>query len=113
MKQVIVVNASLKMPPGKMAAQVAHASVAATLQVGQNVRNYWMVTGMTKIVLRGEDENALKVLRTRAIEEGLPQFLVVDEGRTCVPPDSTTCLAIGPAPDEDIDELTGDLKLIR
>jgi len=31
MKQVLVVNSALALPPGKMAAQVAHASVAAFL----------------------------------------------------------------------------------
>jgi len=31
MKQVLVVNSSLALPPGKLAAQVAHASIAAFL----------------------------------------------------------------------------------
>ena len=47
-----------------------------------------------------------------AIEFGLPCSAVSDAGRTQLPPGTTTCISIGPAPEEKIDKITGDLKLL-
>jgi PTH2 family peptidyl-tRNA hydrolase len=42
----------------------------------------------------------------------LPVYLVRDRGLTQVPPDTVTCLGIGPAPTNLVDNLTGDLALL-
>ncbi|MGQ9551871.1 MAG: peptidyl-tRNA hydrolase, partial [Candidatus Bathycorpusculaceae bacterium] len=42
----------------------------------------------------------------------LPNVLIVDRGLTEIPPDTITCLGIGPAPAEKIDKLTGRLPLL-
>ncbi len=54
----------------------------------------------------------LKKLNRRAEEIELPSALVEDRGLTEIPPGTTTCLGIGPAPKEVIDEITGDLPLL-
>lgn len=51
MKQVIVVNEALKLPRGKLAAQVAHAAVVAFLVAGDEARQAWLAAGMPKIVM--------------------------------------------------------------
>lgn len=112
MKQVIVANHSLKLPPGKLAAQVAHASIGAFLAAGVEAQQRWLHEGMPKVVLKGEDEAHLARLQALAEARNIPCRLIRDAGRTVLPPGATTCLGLGPAPDEEIDTLTGELKLL-
>jgi peptidyl-tRNA hydrolase len=113
MKQVLVVNSDLALPPGKMAAQVAHASIAAFLNANNASRERWLDVGMPKIVLDGENEARLNLLLRQAHEAGVPAYLVRDAGRTVIPAGTVTCLGIGPAPVEEIDALTGALALLK
>lgn len=112
MKQVIVVNESLGLPCGKLAAQVAHAAIGAFLQAGHGERAEWLATGMTKVVLSCASTEALLALQQQAIAAVLPQFLVADAGRTVIAAGTVTCLGIGPAADEAIAAITGTLKLL-
>ena len=113
MKQVIVVNDSLKLPKGKLAAQVAHASVAAFLVADEEAKKAWLKNGMPKVVLKGENEEELLKLKTLAQVRGVPVHLIEDAGRTVVPEGTITCLGLGPAPESELDGLTGELKLLR
>jgi PTH2 family peptidyl-tRNA hydrolase len=113
MKQVIVVNDALKLPKGKLAAQVAHAAVAAFLVAGEKTRKAWLKDGMPKVVLKGENEEELLKLETLAHQQGIPVQLIQDAGRTVIPEGTITCLGLGPAPEQELDELTGSLKLLR
>lgn len=112
MKQVIVVNASLQLPPGKLAAQVAHAAVAACLSTPLDRREKWIEEGMPKIVLSVSDEEVLLHLYDTAQRCLLPASLVRDAGKTVVPAGTITCLGIGPAPNASVDEITGNLALL-
>ncbi len=112
MKQVIIVNEALKLPRGKLAAQVAHASVAALLETESRTQIAWLEEGMPKVVLKVEDEAALRDLEQKAASLGLPVSLIEDAGRTVIPEGTITCLGIGPAEDARIDEVTGGLKLL-
>jgi peptidyl-tRNA hydrolase, PTH2 family len=111
-KQVIVVNESLHLPCGKLAAQVAHASIGAFLSADNSDRVEWLSSGMTKIVLAGESAEALWALRDQAQAAGLPAFLVEDAGRTVVAAGTVTCLGIGPAADQAVATVTGTLRLL-
>ena len=111
MKQVIVVDASLGLPPGKLAAQVAHAAVGALLHAPRADLHAWLESGMPKIVLQCGSEAALLDIAAQAERAGLSTLLVRDAGRTVVEAGTPTCVGIGPAPDERIDAVTGGLKL--
>ena len=113
MKQVIVVNAALNLPAGKMAAQVAHAAVGALIGAPRQNQMDWLQQGMPKVVVQCLSEDELLALLQRAEAAGLPAMLVRDAGRTVVQAGTATCVGIGPAPGEDIDPITGALPLVR
>ena len=48
----------------------------------------------------------------QATEHGIQCYIVVDAGRTQIAPNSRTVLAIGPAPVDELDTVTGHLKLL-
>ncbi|MEM3608167.1 MAG: peptidyl-tRNA hydrolase Pth2 [Candidatus Bathyarchaeia archaeon] len=114
-KQVILVRMDLGMSAGKTAVQVAHgavsASEAARVGWGEWWRR-WMDEGQCKIVLKVGSEEELLRFDKLAGDEDLPKALVFDRGLTEVPPGTVTCLAIGPAPVEKVDKLTGGLPLL-
>jgi peptidyl-tRNA hydrolase len=112
MKQVIVVNESLQLPMGKLAAQVAHAAIGAFLAADTQTREAWVACGMPKIVVYEADTAALMQLDEQARRQGIPAYLVHDAGRTVVPAGTITCVGLGPAPAEVLDSLTGALKLV-
>ena len=111
LKQVIVVNSSLKMGKGKTCAQVAHASLEAYLRAEGRVREAWRQQGAKKVVVKAPEEELL-ALWERAKREGLPVALIKDAGLTQLKPGSITALAIGPAEEGKVDKLTGHLKLL-
>ena len=113
MKQIIVVNESLKLPRGKLAAQVAHAAVAAFLEASAQAQRAWLAKGMPKVVLKSESAEELKQLEEAAKKRGIPACLITDAGKTVVPAGTITCLGLGPALEDELDELTGELKLVR
>ncbi len=113
MKQVIVVNEALKLPRGKLAAQVAHAAVGAFIEASEEAKQAWANSGMPKIVLKVEHEADLIKLYDVAMSRNIPARLIRDAGRTVIPEGTVTCLGLGPASDSDLDELTSELKLLR
>jgi peptidyl-tRNA hydrolase, PTH2 family len=112
-KQVIVVNESLKLPRGKLAAQVAHAAVAAFLEASPEAQRLWLADGMPKVVLQGASADELRRLEETAKQRGIATSLITDAGRTVVPVGTVTCVGLGPALENELDEITGELKLVR
>ena len=113
MKQVVVVNESLNLPRGKLAAQVAHAALSSFLVADTHSQRDWLSLGMPKVVLRCDSADELVDLQHKADAAGLPCALIRDAGRTVVAEGTITCLGIGPATDVELMPLTGDLKLVR
>ncbi|KFZ25982.1 MAG: peptidyl-tRNA hydrolase [Candidatus Izimaplasma bacterium HR2] len=125
-KQVIVARKDLNMSPGKLAAQVSHASLGALLDEIRESRTdtifklkeksaayKWLAEDFTKIVLQVNSEEELLALYKIAKSKGMSCALIVDDGRTEVEPGTATCLGIGPDFNCDIDEITGHLKLYK
>ena len=113
-KLVIVVRDDLKMSVGKLSAQVAHAAVTCALAAKAKKAKWfseWYREGQRKVVLSAEGLEDLKGLKEKAARARLPYALISDAGLTELPPNTTTCLGIGPAPEKDVDSITGSLPL--
>ncbi|MEM0492620.1 MAG: peptidyl-tRNA hydrolase Pth2 [Candidatus Thermoplasmatota archaeon] len=114
-KMVIVVRTDLKLTPGKLSAQVAHAAVDCALATKKNKTtwfNEWKKTGSKKAVLKAEKEGDFYILKERAEELGLTAIIIEDAGYTEIPAGTRTVLGIGPGPEELIDKVTGELPLL-
>lgn len=126
-KQVIVMRNDLNMRKGKMIAQGSHAAmmflvdrvihasqgISAGIQFSHEMWQ-WLSTGrMTKVCVRVDSEAELLEIQRKCCDAHLPVYLITDAGLTefaGVP--TKTCLAIGPASAEKIDQITGHLKLL-
>lgn len=111
-KQVILVRKDLKLPKGKLAVQVAHASVEAALKSNKKIVSEWRKQGMKKVVLYVKTLKDIYIFKSQAEEAGLTHAMIIDAGKTVVEPGTITCLAIGPNREEKIDRLTSNLKLV-
>lgn len=119
-KQILIWRKDLNVRKGKIAAQIAHASVAFLVEK-HRVNNPtltkeeydWINTGQRKICVYVENEAELLLLYEKAKAKYLTTHLVIDSGLTefdGVP--TKTCISIGPHYSEKIDELTSQLKLL-
>ena len=114
-KMVIVFRSDLQLSKGKAAVQAGHAAVSAAEEARKHRREWWdewFAEGQRKIAVKVKSEKELHELEKVALELGLPCALIVDRGLTEIPPDTVTCLGIGPAPAEKVDKLTGNLQLL-
>ncbi len=111
MKQAIVARSDLGMGEGKLAAQVAHASLSAYENADDDAQRAWKQGGQKKIVLKATGESELQELAEEARRAGVPYALIRDAGHTQLEPGTVTTLAVGPAPENEVDRVTGDLSL--
>lgn len=113
-KMVIVSRKDLKLSPGKLAAQVAHAAVSCALKAQKHqpdVFRRWWDEGQKKVVVRAETLADLHRLKLEAERAGLATSLIQDAGHTEVDPGTTTVLGVGPGRADAIDKVTGALQL--
>jgi PTH2 family peptidyl-tRNA hydrolase len=111
-KQCILVRDDLKLSPGKLAVQVAHAALLAYEQADRDTASSWKREGQKKVVLRGGTVEDLYRLQVEAKRLGIPAAIVVDAGLTELPAGTVTALGLGPAPNKQMDKVTGRLGLL-
>lgn len=119
-KQVILLRTDLGYSKGRLAAFAAHASFKVFLDRAYNpdkllmcipVRNdaehYWLTQQYTKICLVVNSLADLTLFEEKAKLAGLPTAVHYEEGVTPV------SLAIGPAENDKIDNITKHLRLLE
>ena len=113
-KQVIVVRTDLGMGKGKIAAQVGHACVMGSEHVRKSHPEWWSEWwgGQEKVVVKVSGIKELQEVKRHAIDLNLPWSEISDAGHTQLEQGTTTCISIGPAPENLIDKITGNLKLL-
>lgn len=117
-KQVICIRNDLNMRKGKMCAQAAHAAIQFLVnpvlydQSPSRIEMNWLVQGMTKICVRVDSEEELLDIFNKARDAKLEVHLITDAGLTEFKEPTKTCLAIGPDRAQEIDKITGELKLL-
>lgn len=134
-KQIIIVRKDLKMGKGKLISQGSHASLGAILMlmddtvskslggetiITKKIKLYegtalfeWIQRCFTKICLCVNSEEELFEIDMKLVEAGIKTKLIIDNGRTefnGVP--TVTCLATEPWDSEELDKITGHLKLL-
>ncbi|MEI7961015.1 MAG: aminoacyl-tRNA hydrolase [archaeon] len=109
--QYIIVNSSLGMNKGKIAAQCAHASVSVLDKVDDETISEWKSSGMKKIVLKVKNTEELLELFEKAKRRN-PSALITDAGRTQIEAGSKTTFACGPIDEEEGKKLFKELKLL-
>ena len=112
-KLILVIRTDLKMGKGKVAAQCAHAAVAAYKAARKHPKllNLWEECGQAKITVKVDSEDALIAVAKQAKAAGLLSNVIQDAGHTQIAPGSRTVCAVGPGPAPLIDKVTGHLKL--
>jgi PTH2 family peptidyl-tRNA hydrolase len=114
MKQVIAVRTDLGMGKGKIAAQVAHASLLGAENVRKShlawFKEWW--NGQEKVVVKVDTLKEIEEIKKLAISLNVPWYEVSDAGHTQIEPGTTTCISLGPAPEDLIDKITGKYKLL-
>lgn len=114
-KMVIVTREDLKLSSGKLAAQVAHAAVACALLTKKNKPKWfqkWQNEGGKKVIVKVENLNDFFTLKEGSERLGIISTIIEDAGHTEILPGTKTVLGIGPAPNNLIDKITGNLPIL-
>jgi PTH2 family peptidyl-tRNA hydrolase len=112
MKQAIVARTDIGMGDGKLAAQVAHASLKAYEKAHTKTQREWKDGGQKKVVVKASGESEIHELAEQARREGLPHAVIRDAGHTQLEPGTVTALAVGPGEENLVDRVTGELSLL-
>lgn len=114
-KQIIVIRTDLDMGKGKIAAQCAHASLAAYKKMLKNdpdAVKEWEREGQMKVVLKADDGDHLVEYYQKAEDARIPVEMIRDAGHTQIDPGTITCFAAGPWDEKELDAVFGQLKLL-
>jgi PTH2 family peptidyl-tRNA hydrolase len=112
-KLVLIVRNDLKMSKGKIAAQVGHTVVDATIAAIENGKLCkWQKDGETIIALKVENEKTLNAILEIATRKKISNGRVFDSGRTEVVHGTCTVGFVGPDRVDKIDKLTCQLKCL-
>ncbi len=114
-KVVLVVRGELRLTAGKAAVQVAHGAVML-YQLAERrhgaALEAWLRGGQKKIAVVAPTLADLEELQRQARARGIPTVFVEDAGLTEVPPGTRTVLGLGPAPEAEVDRVSGSLPLL-
>lgn len=102
----------MKLSKGKLAAQVAHASLSAFLNANILARRKWLKHGQKKVILKVSSLDELIDIEKKVNKSKLSYSLIKDAGLTHIPPGTITTLGIGPESEDKIDGITGHLKML-
>ena len=114
-KMVVVTREDLSLSPGKLAAQVAHAAVSCVLSTKKDKPKWfskWQNEGAKKAVVKVACLDDFFPLRDKAERLEISAVIIEDAGHTEIPSGTKTVLGLGPAPNNLIDQVTGDLSLL-
>lgn len=129
-KQLIIARRDLNMSPGKLAAQVSHASIAFLLEklywgskevdglmyhigisLDRDLFHNWIAEAETKVVCRAKNKNdllkAVAMAKELGWEENKDYWLIYDACRTELEREGTlTCIGFRPMEAEEIEEVS-------
>jgi PTH2 family peptidyl-tRNA hydrolase len=112
-KLAIVVRSDLCMSAGKVSSQCVHAAMGALRAASPENVSGWFDSCEVTIVLSSTCREQFDAVYKTATEKSVPVYVWIDAGRTEVPSNSATVMAIGPAPYHDVDSVCVGLRLYK
>lgn len=112
LKMVIAVNDDVEMSCGKMAVQVAHASVDCAFKFYKKKHRLfkkWIEEGQKKVVVKASEKEIFEI-EEKAKSKGILYSIIRDAGLTELKPGTLTAIAII-GEENEIDKITGNLPL--
>lgn len=110
--QYFIVNYGLiekyNMSIGKIGAQIAHAATLSARELtlkDDPIFKDWLQNSQTKIVLKGKENDLIKLSK-----QGF--YAIIDEGRTEIPTNSLTVVALPPMDKEKAKQYVKRLRLL-
>lgn len=142
MSQLIIARKDLHMSPGKLAAQVSHASMAfltnkiegfqidnkiyCYIQIDNDVWNNWIKDSFTKIVCEAKNKNQLlkviEIASSLGLKENIDYYLIRDNCLTELTPEefdengvgkTLTCIGFRPLPKDICKQLSKKYQLYK
>lgn len=141
MKQLIIARKDLNMSPGKLAAQVSHASMAFLtneiknsdcdfnskesifyVHISNDIYHDWIRGSFTKIICEAKNRNQLYKAAVLADSLGLKEnkdyFIIRDNCLTELTPEdpdgrTPTCIGFKPLPDDIINQISHKFQLYK
>lgn len=124
LKQVILIRKDLELSKGKIAAQVAHASMAVFFNKMQNVpggkvlrltrhERSWIDGRFTKIVKGVKNESQLLDVYQKALSMNIDCAIIKDAALTELSEPAFTAVAIGPDDFDKIQKITKRFQLLK
>ena len=141
MRQIIIARKDLNMSPGKLAAQVAHASMAFMSTwirnhadwngyiedyFPENIYTEWILQAFTKTICEAKNRNqlmkAVTIANELGLEEGVDYFLIKDNCLTELEPEEVdengvgrvlTCIGFKPLDDETAWKISKKFQLYK
>lgn len=92
----LLVRKDVKMSSGKAIAQCGHAALELAQKAPRSLVQQYTREGGTKIALKLTSLEQLEQIRDASAAVGVNYYVVVDQGRTQIAPNTTTVLGIGP-----------------
>jgi len=117
----LVARTDVPMSPQKLGVQCGHGtqlcmreaeSRATALVGGYPLLAEWLEKDYPKILLGADEKKAGRLIRDLS-ESAFPHAVVVDRGRTELPPDTMTMVAFGPLRRKDAEPLVGRFQAYR
>ena len=104
-----------------MCAQCGHATLgsyrrtrswASQSKYWRKVLDRWSYEGQKKIAVKVTSEQDLKDIQQKALEQGIPCYMVADAGHTQIAAGSLTVCGLGPCTAKQVAAVTSHLKLL-
>ncbi|MFW6024744.1 MAG: peptidyl-tRNA hydrolase Pth2 [Candidatus Woesearchaeota archaeon] len=114
-KMIVIVRNDLKMPKGKLCAQVSHAVLNSGMKQFKRKKDIftsWENEGSKKVILKVNSLDEILKLKNLMDRENITNALIKDAGKTFFDSPTITVLAVGPQKEDLLDRFFNDLKLL-
>lgn len=114
-KMIIGIRTDLKISKGQAAQIAAHSAILAAREAEKRNKswfNSWLHEGQMKVVIKIPQKSELLLLQNKAQQNDIPNIILTAPKKFDINSNTQIAIALGPAPNNQMDKLTSDYKLL-